>query len=831
MNLALKQWQEAFAREPVPALDRLVRGLVSLGTTGQLSLGEILSRAFAPGDAALDAAVREWLASYILQPLPVRVTPARWAALLDEFFRGIATMRLPDTGRLLRDEHSRLRLWLRGLYAGPDRDPEGSYLLALTYHQADQKFSRLWRRLVLGEEMPGRPWRELGLLGFRKLPDAGTWSAADVPVGLLQALVEWADRPGTSRDDWRHTIRSIFAAYRSTENYWVRRFREVLDTPELIEGHAANWLGGILPQWRSATAPSREDMPVRTHRVPLQESLEWVDRVARDSSLCDGEQLNQFLEQHRTYARATGHSEFLVKTFNNLASRAIRSDRHRADWAIARLEEAIDWDPSNPHNWTAYAQALWMANRRADALDALWRSRQRFAWNPVIRGELARLLREQGDLETAVAVLREAVAHFPSEVVCRNGLAETLHALGKNEDAREVYEQASHDFPANPYSRSGLAETLRALGKNEEARAVYEQACRDFPTEVSCRIGLADLLMAFDDLDVAEKLLDEARDIEPRNVYARTSLADIHFIRGARTQDTGLREKARELFQEAADDGNQFARMRLCNFDDRWTKAVARGGRLQERSDNAMSARVVHEVQPRHASEMSVAERLGRAMIAVWHAERASTERLELCAQAEGLLDVPESKLGDLLPGFVETRGLELLARGDARGALDYFTDQIKHHGRGGWLGIRLGEQRARLVLGELTDSFSEEATFDSRNARFAFRVVAVLRTLAKGHGEQEAAELLRQLYPEAARLAEQRISVTETSSASSDAATEATGMMAVSVWQRWFRPAQINSPDDLTDPSRLRRVIESISRTKLETLDVLSNATLALAA
>ena len=53
MNLALKQWQEAFAREPVTALDRLVRGLVSLGAAGQLSLGEILSRAFAPGDAAL----------------------------------------------------------------------------------------------------------------------------------------------------------------------------------------------------------------------------------------------------------------------------------------------------------------------------------------------------------------------------------------------------------------------------------------------------------------------------------------------------------------------------------------------------------------------------------------------------------------------------------------------------------------------------------------------------------------------------------------------------------------------------------------------------------
>jgi len=835
MNLAFCQWREEFDRDPVAALDRLVCGPGSPGAAGQLSLGEVFAGVFASGDAALDAALCKWLSSQILAPLPAGMTPARWGALLEELFRGISTLRLAETGRMLREQHTRLRLWLRGLGGGPDGDPEGAYLLALAHQQIDQAFSRLWRRLVLGEEMPGRPRRELGLLGFRKMAEADSSTAAEAPLGLLQALAQWAERPGASREEWLQTVRSLLALYQSTADDWVRRFQEVLDTPKLREGHAARWLGDILPNWQPAGArPQREGL-AQGRSIEVAESLGWVERVARNSALCGKQELEEFLERHRAYARATGDAKFLAKTFNNLASRVVRADRRRAGWAISRLEEALAWEPADPHNWTAYAQALWAAKRRADALQALWRARQRFAWNPFVRTELAQLLREQGDLDTAAAVFREAAAHFPTNVVCRSGLAQTLRALGQNAEAHAVHEQACRDFPANVVCRTGLAETLRALGQNAEARAVYEQACRDFPTNVVCRNGLADLLLELDDLDAAEQYLNEAWQLDKRNACARSGLAEVWFIRSARVNDTALRDRAKALLTQLASERNLHAPHRLWHFAERWERAVARGGLRCQQELDALPRKPVHRVEPPKVEAMSPAERLGRAMIALWHARRDSARRAQLCAQAERLLDLPPAQmdglLPELLPGLVETRGLVWLAQGDARRALEYFTDQIERQGRGGWLGVRLGEARARLLLGQRTEPLPDESRLDSRHARFALRIVAVIGSVGGAHPDQEAAELLRQLYPEAARLADQRVTAaSEEPAATSDEATRVAGMIAVALREHWFGPAQISSPDDFADAARLKRVLEAVRQTTLEVFDVLSNAALALA-
>src|SRR4051794_13609123 len=109
MNEALQRWREDFAREPDTAFDRLVRGLVPLGGASQLSFGEILEALFEPEDAALDAASVAWLGRHILGPLPENTSPHRWAAILEEYFRGIAPMELPQTGEILRRQHKRLR--------------------------------------------------------------------------------------------------------------------------------------------------------------------------------------------------------------------------------------------------------------------------------------------------------------------------------------------------------------------------------------------------------------------------------------------------------------------------------------------------------------------------------------------------------------------------------------------------------------------------------------------------------------------------------------------------------------------------------------------------
>ena len=227
---------------------------------------------------------------------------------------------------------------------------------------------------------------------------------------------------------------------------------------------------------------------------------------------------------------------------------------------------------------------------------------------------------------------------------------------------------------------------------------------------------------------------------------------------------------------------------------------------------------------------MSVAERLGRAMILLWQAERATdaTVRSSLCTPATALLDLSEDKIDDdLLAAFVETRGLVLLASGDARRALDYFQEQIRRYGRGGWIGIRLGEQRARILLNEPGDADDTLEAPSSESARFALHVARVIQALAASPQESEVRDLLKSLYPRAANYAA-RVRPDDQGGLAIESGAE---MLAAFLQTRWFRPAGVQSAEDLDRPEALHAVIKCIHNTRTDTFDVISNSTMALAA
>ena len=837
MNQALKIWRDQFTQQPVEALDHLIQGLVPLGVSSQLSLGELLALVFEPEDPVLDGAVRTWIAKQILQPLPNGMIPTRWSALLDEFLRGIATMGLKQAGAFLQEEHGRIRLWLRGFYEGPDRDPEGSYLLALALCQSDQRFSGLWRRLVLGEEFPERLYRDIGLLGFRKMPDAEGKPAADVPVGLLHTVVELADSPKMTPHEWKQIVRSIFAAYPRSERVWIQKFFGVLRDPSLGQNNAEKWLESLLPHWEAdlfrhgAGRGQIVSPPTRAERE------QWVENVTHNTSLCGSPELESFLGRYRVYTSATGDSEYLVKTFNNLANRVGGRDSSKVGWAVNLLDECIRWQPYNPHNYTVISKILWTANRHRDAIDILWNARHRFPWNPVVRNELGRLIREDGDIPTAMGVFRETAAQFPDNTVSRTGLAQAHLQLDEFNEALEVFEQACKDFPSDVFFRLGLASTLRRLDKPVEARKVYEEACRDFPGDANPRTGLANVLIDMGELDLAEALFLEARSLDNKNEYAKSGLAEVWFIKSAKTQDIALRDSSKSLLEELADEGVEFAASRLRNYNQKWKLAVERRGvRYKDLFGEASEEIIPHlrETPTRTIQEMSVAERLGRAMIALWQAERTSQpeRRNQLCVHARQLLDVSDAEAGDLLTGFVETRGLVLLANGDAVSSLKYFNEQIERYGRGGWIGVRLGEQRARLVLGQTVDFLTDESPFDSRSSRFTMQVANVIRLLTTNESEQEVGDILRSLYPNAASLAEQWSKASEEGSSNpADTSIFGSGMIAAFIRSRWFRPAGVSSAEDLVNAESRGRVISEIRRTQNDTFDVLASAAVSFAA
>lgn len=793
----LQHWREDFERDPAAAFDRLVRGAVPLGAGSQLSFGEILDDLFAPGDEALDSAAAEWLESHLLGRIPAATSHDRWAFTLEEYFRGIASMELPRTGDILRRQHKRLRLWLGGFYEGADRDPYGAYLIALARAQNDQRFSPLWRRLILGEEFSERPYLGIGVIGFRKMPGEDGRASSDVPDGLLRAILELADKPGTGQARWKQMTRSLFATYRRSEGYWIDRLAPLL-SPLGEDSNASTWLTALLPrivEWRRDVAAGHDPSSGRPAQVPVPVSQEWARRVRQNPAVTETPEFSTFLEAHRTYANATGDPEYINKTFNNLSIALIRADAARAAFAVGLMEEALQWAPWNPHNWTSYAIVLSAAHRESDAIDALWEARYRIPWNPFIRNELGRILREAGDLIGSEGVLREAVGHFPS----------------------------------NPVSRGALAETLRAMGRLEDARSVLEHACREFPNHVICRSALADLLIDLDDVHAAERVYREALDLDARNPYARGGLARTLSILSARDRDVELRDEAKRILQELAREGNRYADSRLLVFDDQWVRATTDTS-VKFRRETADRQTHGNRARPgRTIAEMSAPERLGRAMICLRQAEHTddASQRASLCAYASDLLDMHDDDIhDDMLAAVIETRGLVGLASGDANAALAYFERQIHEYGRGGWIGIRLGAQRARMLLGEPWTADPLGSPPSSRSVRFALHVARVIQTLSASPQESDIRETLKTLYPRAAELAAN----TRRRDGEEVSIEGGEEMLGAFLQTRWFHPAGIYSAEDLDRPDALHAVVERIHDTRTDTFDVLSNSTLAAA-
>jgi tetratricopeptide (TPR) repeat protein len=309
----------------------------------------------------------------------------------------------------------------------------------------------------------------------------------------------------------------------------------------------------------------------------------------------------------------------------------------------------------------------------------------------------------------AIALIKEAMDWEPYEPRNWTVYARTLWQAEKHDEALSVLWQAKQRFPWNPFCRNDLGARLQDMGDTEASKAVYRETSIHLPDDVVCRNALANLLIQLDELDEAERVLQEARQIDSADDYSRNLsrnlLAEAWFVKSARTNDTSLRERARALLEESARTLDSRAIQTLHTFDRWWSHAVQQGGSRffgKEIGEKRALARSI--------ADMSPAERLGRAMIALQQAERAisNDERNQHCHWADKLLALPDTEAGDLLPPLVETRGLVLLARRDVVAAHRYFIDQVERYGRANWIGVRLGLERAGLLLGNVTTELPE---------------------------------------------------------------------------------------------------------------------------
>ncbi len=334
-----------------------------------------------------------------------------------------------------------------------------------------------------------------------------------------------------------------------------------------------------------------------------------------------------------------------------------------------------------------------------------------------------------------------------------------------------------------------------------EAIDLLWEAQLQFPHDAFVRNELAKILRASGDLDTAEAICRGTIAELKHDLYCLTGLADLLLQKHRSSCEGSQREEARTLFLEAAERGNSYARRRLEHLD--------------EREEEVESV----ELPVQSAEDMRPAQRLGRALLLQWQARRAEAagERERLFAEAEALLDLPDELTGECRTAFVEARGFLLLARDRATEARAYFKEQLAAFTRPP-LGLRLGLAEARARLGE-TLSDTEEAELASFGPEGSILplVLKVVRLLESTASDDALRDLLLELYPRVRELAAMPASELGEEDEPAEPTTPTrqpetpNTMMAQLLLASVFRPAAINTLEDLQAVGSISRVRASL--------------------
>lgn len=252
----IEEWIADFEKDPLSALDNLLRGRAYLGKLNRNETSEILFRLFHTKDSGvqhtLDRAMRDWFQKYWMA-MPPSASSSLWAEILQNAFTSVQRLNLRETYRWLSDSYFRGCSWLRSLYQGPARDPEAALLQTLALCQQDQTLLPLWIRLCRMEEnLPH--YASVGLLGLRKLPGIDGKPPGDLEPIVFKGIVDLAEaidkrcKPHEKEQGehlWHLECRAIMALYPRSTQYWTDNFLPLIR--QKPKGVAAKWLNNIIP--------------------------------------------------------------------------------------------------------------------------------------------------------------------------------------------------------------------------------------------------------------------------------------------------------------------------------------------------------------------------------------------------------------------------------------------------------------------------------------------------------------------------------------------------------------------------------------------------------
>ena len=119
----------------------------------------------------------------------------------------------------------------------------------------------------------------------------------------------------------------------------------------------------------------------------------------------------------------------------------------------------------------------------------------------------------------------------------------------------------------------------RKEGDLREAEEVLRETMRLLDGDLFAANTLAELLKDQERFEAAAEVCREAIASNSYDPVSRSILGEILFSQGLKANgDVNLKEEARQWFQEAVDLGDRIAQKRLNTLDERWERALERGG-------------------------------------------------------------------------------------------------------------------------------------------------------------------------------------------------------------------------------------------------------------
>lgn len=138
----------------------------------------------------------------------------------------------------------------------------------------------------------------------------------------------------------------------------------------------------------------------------------------------------------------------------------------------------------------------------------------------------------QEDFESAEAVLREGLVHYPEHAVLRNNLGALLELLGRVEEAEEILKAAIADEPSVPQLSKNLGDIYYRAGRHDEAWDSYQRATKLQPElgdDVYFKLG--NIAYKRLDREQATEFWSKALELNPAHELARTNLDTVSALK------------------------------------------------------------------------------------------------------------------------------------------------------------------------------------------------------------------------------------------------------------------------------------------------------------